>query len=293
MGEERFRLLATKAPVGIFQTDSRGDCLFVNDRWAELAGLSHAEAAGQGWIEALHPEDRERVFREWYGAAEAGLEFVSEYRFQTPEGVTWVSGAATAIKTPRGDITGYIGTVTDITSIKIAEEERSRSERLLLLTADGVPALISYVDAGERYRFNNLAYENWFGRRREEVYGGAEIRVKDTGRGIAPDLLPHIFDLFAQGSRTLDRSEGGLGIGLTLTRSLLEMHGGTIQARSDGPGKGSEFLLRVPICGEYRPGESRESAEKAPGTRRRSILVVEDNRDSGGHPPPPPRVEGA
>src|SRR5262245_5492604 len=70
--EQLFRSLAMKAPVGIFQTNSEGDCLFVNERWSEIAGLSPEEASGRGWIEALHPEDRERVFAEWYQAAQTG-----------------------------------------------------------------------------------------------------------------------------------------------------------------------------------------------------------------------------
>ena len=78
--------------------------------------------------------------------------------------------------------------------------------------------------------------------------GYAIVRVRDDGIGITPDLLPRIFDLFAQGEQALDRSGAGLGIGLTLVRSLVEMHGGAIQARSDGAGRGSEFEVRLPLA---------------------------------------------
>src|ERR1043165_6086356 len=74
----------------------------------------------------------------------------------------------------------------------------------------------------------------------------AVIRVKDNGMGIAPDMIEHVFDLFAQGERTLARTEGGLGIGLTLARRIVALHGGSISARSDGTGKGAEFVVRVP-----------------------------------------------
>src|SRR6185295_16622624 len=79
--------------------------------------------------------------------------------------------------------------------------------------------------------------------------GNAEavVLVRDDGIGIAPDLLPRVFDLFAQGEQPLDRSGAGLGIGLTLVRSLVEMHGGRVYARSDGPGKGSELEVRLPL----------------------------------------------
>ena len=74
------------------------------------------------------------------------------------------------------------------------------------------------------------------------------MRVIDTGMGMPPDLLPRVFDLFAQGERTLDRRGGGLGIGLTLVSRLVEMHGGRVSARSEGVGLGSEFEVRLPLA---------------------------------------------
>ncbi|MGB6295686.1 MAG: PAS domain S-box protein [Rivularia sp. (in: cyanobacteria)] len=122
--EERFRLLVTHVPVGIFQTDAQGECLFVNPRWIEIAGLSEQEALGKGWAKALHPEDKEQVFAEWYDAAAQGREFAMEYRFCTPEGkVSWVFGNAIAIRNQAGEITGYLGSLTDITERKQAEEQ--------------------------------------------------------------------------------------------------------------------------------------------------------------------------
>ncbi|MDY6899270.1 MAG: PAS domain S-box protein [Cyanobacteriota bacterium] len=122
--EERFRLLVTHVPVGIFQTDSQGQCLFVNPRWTEIAGISSEEASGEGWAKALHQEDKEQVFTEWYDAAAQGGEFLMEYRFHTPAGkVSWVLGNAIAIRNQTGETTGYLGTVTDITERKQAEEQ--------------------------------------------------------------------------------------------------------------------------------------------------------------------------
>jgi signal transduction histidine kinase len=93
----------------------------------------------------------------------------------------------------------------------------------------------------------------------------AVLRVRDNGIGIAPAMLPHIFDLFAQSDRALRKSQGGLGIGLTLVRKLVEMHGGTVQASSDGPGQGSEFIVRLPIIDQgqewHSPTVRRSSAE--------------------------------
>ena len=78
--------------------------------------------------------------------------------------------------------------------------------------------------------------------------GTAVVRVRDTGAGIPAELLRRVFDLFMQADRTLDRAEGGLGIGLTLVRSLVELHGGTVEALSAGPGQGSEFVVRLPVA---------------------------------------------
>ena len=74
-----------------------------------------------------------------------------------------------------------------------------------------------------------------------------ELRVKDTGVGIPPEVLPDVFDLFTQVNRTLDRSQGGLGIGLALVRKLVELHGGTVEAQSEGIDRGSEFIVRLPM----------------------------------------------
>ncbi len=107
------------------------------------------------------------------------------------------------------------------------------------------------------------------------------VRVGDTGMGIPADVLPHLFDLFAQSERTLDRSEGGLGIGLTLVRRLTEMHGGSVEAHSEGSGKGSEFVVRLPVVEGPVPIVARlERVQKTIAARRRRILVVDDNQDS-------------
>src|SRR5262249_6649447 len=103
--------------------------------------------------------------------------------------------------------------------------------------------------------------------------GRVTLRVRDTGTGIAPDLLPNVFDLFVQSRRTLDRSEGGLGIGLTVVRRLVEMHGGTVSAESAGDGCGSTFTIHLPAA--QAPGVSDSKSQAYP-TRARRVLVVDD-----------------
>jgi PAS domain S-box-containing protein len=105
----------------------------------------------------------------------------------------------------------------------------------------------------------------------------AVMAVRDEGAGIAPDVLPRIFDLFVQGETTLARTEGGLGIGLTLVRTLVQLHGGRVEVASDGPGRGSAFTVRLPRIDLESAGDTPPVSRTAPGRR---ILIVEDNDDS-------------
>ncbi len=118
---KRYEVLSRISPVGIFQTDTQGDCLDVNRRWTEITGLGIEQARGQGWTSAVLPEDRERVRREWYNAARERRDFRSEYRFVRPDGrVTWVLGQATELRDSSGTLCGYVGTVTDISALREA-----------------------------------------------------------------------------------------------------------------------------------------------------------------------------
>ena len=106
----------------------------------------------------------------------------------------------------------------------------------------------------------------------------AVFRVEDTGYGIAPELLPSIFDMFVQGETTLDRARGGLGIGLTLVRRLVDLHGGSVSASSGGVGNGSTFSVRLPrVENAARPAGG---APPPPGKRPKRVLLIEDGRDA-------------
>ncbi|HKE13304.1 MAG TPA: PAS domain-containing protein, partial [Kofleriaceae bacterium] len=112
------------------------------------------------------------------------------------------------------------------------------------------------------------------------IHGDVVVSVRDDGAGIAPPLLSRIFDLFFQGDTSLARVSGGLGIGLTMVRRLAELHGGRVEARSPGPGQGSEFLVWLPSV----PGKPPAPAQSLPSARQRTearrILVVDDNNDA-------------
>ncbi len=131
--EQRFHTLAKISPVGIFRTDAEGGCIYVNERWCAMAGMKAQEAVGNSWVRALHPEDRERVLREWQEAA-ARRSFHTECRFQRPDGtVTWLLAQADAECDSEGRVMGYVGTITDIT-------ERKRVEEAIQHIASGVSA---------------------------------------------------------------------------------------------------------------------------------------------------------
>jgi PAS domain S-box-containing protein len=121
--------------------------------------------------------------------------------------------------------------------------------------------------------------------RATEERGKLVIRVRDTGIGIAPDVLPKVFDLFVQERQAIDRSQGGLGLGLTIVRNLVERHGGTVSAHSDGPGAGSEFVVRLPRSNPSveleATGDLKSVSESAvtPSDAALKILVVDDSID--------------
>jgi two-component system, sensor histidine kinase len=144
--------------------------------------------------------------------------------------------------------------------------------------------------AGDKVRlaqvFTNLLgnaskYTGDGGRLRLGAQAGADeivVTITDNGTGIAPEVLPYIFDLFTQGPRSLARSEGGLGVGLNVVRNLVGMHRGTVEAHSDGPGCGSRFTVRLPRAAGVPAAPVQ--AGPAQATPRRRILLVEDNADA-------------
>jgi PAS domain S-box-containing protein len=148
-----------------------------------------------------------------------------------------------------------------------ADADSDRLEQILLNVLSNAN---KYTDAGGRVSV-----------RAAEEAGHAVIRVQDDGVGMGEELLLRIFDPFAQADASLDRAQGGLGLGLTLAKHLIEEHGGYIRARSDGPGKGSEFVIGIPLCSEAPADVGRVGAIVSSGQpAQHRILLVEDNADT-------------
>ncbi len=130
--ETRFRHISSLSPGGIYETDINGDCIYANQAWLKMAGMTMEAAKGKGWIKGLHPDDREYIGQSWYGMVESEGKWGIEYRFQDDQGlVTWVYGTATSIKDGKGNITGYLGYNFPITERKIADEKLKKLSKRL------------------------------------------------------------------------------------------------------------------------------------------------------------------
>ena len=130
--ERRFRTLTTSAPVGIFQADVQGNGIYVNEAICSFTGLPAEEHLGKGWATAIHPDDRDRVYKLWTDAVAGQASFNTEFRFLGKAGnVAWVASQAAALRDEAGAVTGFIGTLTDITERRQAEEVLRESERRL------------------------------------------------------------------------------------------------------------------------------------------------------------------
>lgn len=120
--ESKFRALSSHAPVGIFLTDASGSCLYVNEKWCAITGMSAHEGIGCEWIKGLHPEDKEFVLQQWTKVVKSGQEHTFDFRYLDKSGKTiWVSAQAVSLKDGDNNITGFIGTITDVTERKNSE----------------------------------------------------------------------------------------------------------------------------------------------------------------------------
>ena len=222
--KQRYATLVTSAPVGIYHTDTEGNCLYVNDNWCENTGLTPQQAAGSGWQRALHPEDRDMIEAQWQRLVQTGEKFSLEYRFLRPDGLEiWVFGQAVPEKDPAGTVTGYVGTITNITSRKQTEqelqitlnklhqlnqdlenqvEERTQalqnSEKFLNSIIENLPNMIFVKDADKlKFVRLNKAAENLLGYAREEMIGKSDY-----------DFFPEGADFFVSKDRQTLASQG-------------------------------------------------------------------------------------
>lgn len=181
MREQQAELEAVNdaSPLGLFRAGLDGAFGYVNQAFERMSGQRGDEAAGDGWLAAVHPEDRERVANEWRKAVAARTRFGSRHRLRPENGQTvWVSVQATPLVV-EGEMTGYTGSVEDVTARHLAEEQLRRNEQRLRTITDAMPAMIAYVDAAQRFQFANAAYEQAYGGDRNRIIGRHARSVLD------------------------------------------------------------------------------------------------------------------
>jgi PAS domain S-box-containing protein len=167
--EERFRSLSASAPVGIFQTDVEGRCIYTNRRWQQITGLGAEQALGDGWMRVVHPADRESVVDEWNACVREGREFSREFRLLTPTGdIRWVHVRAGTVRSDADHILGYVGTDEDITDGKHAEQALRESEERYRDLFENASDLVQSVAPDGHLLYVNRAWRETLGYTAEE-----------------------------------------------------------------------------------------------------------------------------
>lgn len=173
--EARFRSLSGSAPVGIFQTDVAGRCLYANERWKEIFGIDPEESYGRdddAWSRRIHPEDRARVLEMWRTATSRSQEYEDEFRVLTEEGkIGWVRGRAKPLFAEDGQIIGYVGTDEDITARKLVEQALYESEARFRSLSASSPMGIFHTDANGQCLYTNTQCQEIFGLSFKECLG--------------------------------------------------------------------------------------------------------------------------
>jgi PAS domain S-box-containing protein len=385
--EARFRALAEASPALTWQVDTRGNAVYLNQRYMDTFGLPMEELMPTGWRKVFHPEDAESYLAAFEKALRDQARFQHRVRVKTGQGEwRWLKSYALPWFTAAGKYAGHVGISIDITDAVNAETallaaDRRKDEFLatlahelrnplapisnalaLIARPDGEAAIqqllpvisrqVNYmvrlvddlleisritsgkvelrrsaIDLNSVLRNTVEASMAFFDEKRHTlellipqtplmVYGdpvrleqiftnllnnaarytpnggqisvsatqegnAAVVSVRDNGIGILPDMLPRLFDLFAQERRCGVGTQEGLGIGLNLVQRLVEMHGGSVEAKSAGKDQGTEIIVRLPLSRateKSAPPETAATPAPAPATR---VLVVDDNHDAG------------
>lgn len=408
--EERFRHLADTAPILIWISDANKSHTWVNRPFLEFTGRPLDQHLGTSWMEAIHPDDRERCLKAYESSFETREPFEIDYRLLRHDGVhRWVMDRGTPLFGAEEIFLGFIGSIIDINErkeaeddsgarLKIEQDARLEAERTALLKdeflatvshemrtpltamlgwvqllrngslpSETVPQALETIERNARAQAKLIddlldmsrilsgrlrldmqtvnildsveaalaaaepgaaAKRIEFVRRLDPLTGSVsgdptrlqqviwnllnnaikftpaggtisvslervnshlEIEVSDTGEGISPEFLPHVFDRFRQQDASTMRRHQGLGLGLSIVKQLVELHGGSVRAKSPGIGQGATFVVALPISSEAgeKPARSKKPSAERPrvedvvptllGTK---VLVVDDDADA-------------
>lgn len=181
--DTHIRILTEVSPVGIFRTDIKGDCIFVNDRYCEITGITEDQALGEGWSNALYHEDKERVFDAWYDSVRKRQPFSIECRYRQPDGhIVWILAQAASETNKAGEITGYIGSITDITERKQVEAALQASEKRYRTIVETAQEGIWQIDDKNITTFINKKMADMLGYKPEEISGKSIYAFMDEDR---------------------------------------------------------------------------------------------------------------
>ena len=207
--EKRYHTLTEVSPVGIFRTDVDGLTTYVNPHWCQISGLTFKEALGNGWLKAVHEEDKNSLFRGWENATNNQQNSLSEYRFVRQDGsLAWVMGQALPEYNLKNEIVGYIGTITDITERKIAESIILREKKLSESIINNLPGIFYLYNESGKFIKWNKNFEQVTGFNTDEIskmtpvdfYDEADReRIKERLREVFEKNLPDMeVDLFTK-----------------------------------------------------------------------------------------------
>lgn len=247
---ERFRKLVMSAPVALFEADARGESVFVNPRWTELTGISHADALGGGWRRAVHPDDRKRVLDAWREAVERGGPFRQEYRLVTARGeVAWV--LVDGVPLPEA---GYMGIVVDLTDQKRAVEAIARSEANFRLLAERMPAGV-VVHRGDLIVHANPTLLRMLGYERPEEFVGRALSEVVA----LPEARAAVAEQFARIDRAREELEWPPTRCLRRDGAEVYLEGTSVPCEFDG--QPSHISVAIDVTDRRRAEQLRASSE--------------------------------
>lgn len=213
--EEKFRLFSQISPVGIFVADVEGKTIYWNEKLDEITGMLIEEGKGIGWVDSIHPDDKDMVFKEWYKSTESRSNFNLEYRFLNKNGkTTWAIAQAVPMKDSQGDLIGFVGNITDITKIKLTEIKLKESEERFRSIVEQSPLSTQMFTPDGITSQVNQAYENLWGITLEDLKG---YNILEDQQLVSLGIMPYIHRAFSGEATSIPIAEyntaKSLGIG--------------------------------------------------------------------------------